>query len=458
MLLQLLKKALKPRYDNRLIGNEFAGLEPDPNAALIAARANTRHRLERLLVEQRAQANESGLTTALLYSLVSLCFQLDRDEECEQWIHVGLANIPDDPPLLSNLAGLRMTHGQHEQAEEILRHALKGAPTERSLRFSLTMVLMAQGKYPEAHQLFASRLIGPPRLGPKTRSLQRWRGESLQGRSLLLWSDWGGFGDDIAYIRFALAIRERYGPAKIHAAVPGPLVGLFAAQPWLDEVTPLDEPCAADFQCPMIDAYAMMCSAGEALPTWQRYLQAPEKELRFWSAGLANENRLKVGLVWSGSVGQTGDYTSDRLNKHIPAEAMQGLRSWPGVAFVSLQKGGFGGSAARVLPQLEVLDATDELDDFASTAALISQLDLVVAVDTSVAHLAGAIGVPTLVLLKKSGSSYFPAGRQDTPWYPSTRSSWQHVHGDWSEPVRVACEVIQRMARGMSWPACFDDS
>jgi len=108
-----------------------------------------------------------------------------------------------------------------------------------------------------------------------------------------------------------------------------------------------------------------------------------------------------------------------------------------------------------MLPGAEAIDDTDALGDFADTAALISQLDLVVAVDTAVAHLAGALGIPVLLLLKKSSAHFWLEERGDSPWYPSLRIARQPVHGDWATPMMQVRATLERMAAGTPWPICF---
>ncbi len=422
-------------------------------AAHLAQRARYEGRYARL--EQ--QLRQEGASLDGLLELGHLAYELDRDAEAEQVLKQALQLDPDNPVANCGLGLVVFTHGRLAESEGYLRRALIGAPNDRSARFALAMTLMGRGNYPEGYRMFDSRRDGPSRLGAKIEPLPAWRGEPLAGKTLVLWSDWGGFGDEIAYIRYARAIRERYAPARIIAAVPRPLVRLYSGQPGIDNAVAITDGAAADCQCTMIDAVGVLGTTVNSVPSWPSYLQAADADLRFWQGQLAGEPRLKVGLVWSGGAGAgDGVSTTARLEKNLTAAALASLAGITGVVLVSLQKGGHVAKLAELLPGAAVIDDTDALGDFADTAALLRQLDLVVAVDTAVAHLAGALGRPTLLLLKRSGGYFWPEGRGDTPWYPSMRLLRQHAHGDWSQVMPRVREVMARMAAGAPWPGCFD--
>jgi tetratricopeptide (TPR) repeat protein len=425
-------------------------------AAGQAQRARYQGRYDKLRQELDQGA---GPTLERWLELGHLGYELDRDAEAEHALRQALLLDPDDPVANCGLGMIVFTHGRHAESEAFLRRALIRAPNDRSARFALAMTLLGLGQYPEGYRLLAARRDGPTRLGAKIEPLPAWRGEPLVGKTLVLWSDWGGFGDEIAYIRYARAIRERYAQARIVAAVPRPLVRLFGAQPYIDEAVAVTDGASADYQCAMIEAVSVLGTTVATVPSWPHYLQAAAADLQFWQTQLAEEPRLKVGLVWSGGAGESdGVSTTSRLDKHLAAGDLAPLAGLEGAVLVSLQKGGHAGKLADLLPGVAVIDDTDALADFADTAALIRQLDLVVAVDTAVAHLAGALGQPTLLLLKKSGGYFWPEGRNDTPWYPSMRLLRQHAHGDWSQVMQRVHAVVTRMAAGTPWPACFDQA
>lgn len=440
-----------------------AAAAPDPSAARHAARMQAYH-AQRALYEARyaelvRQLPDPCEQIEPLLEIGHLCYQLDRDVEGEAVLLRALALDPANPVALCGLGLLLQTYGRFAESEHYLRRALAVAPDERSIRYGLAMALMSRGNYPEGYALFAARLAGPVKQGAQIAALPAWRGEALEGKTLVLWSDWGGFGDDLAFVRYARAIRERVRPARIIVAAPRPLVRLFAGQPYIDAAISLQDSAAADLQCSFIEAARVMDITVDSVPAWPAYLQAPAPETGYWRTQLANQPRPLVGLAWSGGAGEAGsEMTTGRLDKHLDAGNLAELRGLPGIRFVSLQKGAHTGRIADMLPDTDAIDDTESLGDFADTAALVSQLDLVVAVDTAVAHLAGALGRPVLLVLKKSSAHFWLEERSDSPWYPSMRIARQQVHGDWSQPMARVRATLERMAAGTPWPACFDQA
>lgn len=396
-------------------------------------------------------------TLALLMQFAHACYVMERDDECERALQRALVLEPDSAEAHYAYALLLYSQARLAEAEAQLRPALARAPGDRNVRFTLAMVLLGRNQYPEGYELFRSRLDGPSRSAPHIVALPVWQGEPLQGKTLLLWGDWGGFGDDLAYVRYARAIRESRTPARIIVAVPRPLVRLYAAQPYIDEAVDLATPVTADYRCALIDAGNAFGATYETLPTWPAYLAAPQNEARYWRGQLQAEQRLKVGLVWtSTSVPPVEFDWVGRFDKHIPNSLLARLGGVPGVVFYSLQKGEGVPPAADLLPGEAVVDVTEDLNDFADTAALIEQLDLVIAIDTGVGHLAGALGVPTLLLVKRSRGYFWPEGREDTPWYPSVRMIVQPAMRDWVSVMDRARDVLARRASGVPWPRCFE--
>jgi ADP-heptose:LPS heptosyltransferase len=195
------------------------------------------------------------------------------------------------------------------------------------------------------------------------------------------------------------------------------------------------------------------------LPHWPAYLEPPAAELRYWQERLRGEKRLKVGLVWtSTSVPPVEMGWVGRSDKHLPNEALAALAGIPKVVFVSLQKGANSPPAAALLPNSAVIDDTEDLGDFADTAALLRQLDIVVAIDTAVGHLAGAVGVPTLLLVKRGRGYFWPEEREDTPWYPSMRMVVQPRLRDWQSVLARVRATLEKRAAGVPWPQCFDQN
>lgn len=405
----------------------------------------------------REPARAAGASFDTLMDFAQACFDLELDAECEQAISRALALDPASVRAHYAMSLLTSCLARFDEAEAHLRQALARAPADLDVRLSLALVLLCRNSYTEGYELFRGRTASLPGSAPPVAALPAWAGEPLAGKTLVLWSDWGGLGDDLGYARFARSIRETHRPARLIVAVPRPLVRLLAAQPYVDEAVERSQQVDADFQCGLIEAARVLGTTFETLPSWPSYLEAPEADLRYWRANLQNERRLKVGLVWnSTSVPPVEAGGVGRADKHLPDHALAALRGVPGVVFVSLQKGAGIAKAADLLPGEAVIDDTEDLNDLADTAALILQLDLVITIDTSVAHLAGALGVPALVLLKIGLAHFWPQGRSDTPWYPSVRMIPQPRVREWGPVLARARAVLERRAAGVPWPACFD--
>ncbi len=176
---------------------------------------------------------------------------------------------------------------------------------------------------------------------------------------------------------------------------------------------------AFDLHCPITSLPLAFETRLDTIPSGLGYLPQPEQaRQQMWEARLSerlgNDSRLRVGLVWSGNPSHVNDH-----NRSIPLRMLSGLFG-ADAAFVSLQKNPKPDDAV-ILEQAGVIDLTAQLTDFAETAALLSQLDLVITVDTSVAHLAGALGRPTWILLPYLPDWRWLLGRDDSPWYPTVR-------------------------------------
>jgi hypothetical protein len=180
---------------------------------------------------------------------------------------------------------------------------------------------------------------------------------------------------------------------------------------------------------------------GPGIPWDGPYIRADPARVEQWRAFVAEDARLKVGLAWAGRP-QQGD---DR-KRSIALSMLAPLARSRGVAFYSLQKGPPAAQTAAPPPGMQLVDPGARLRDFADTAALVSHLDLVVTIDTSVAHLAGAMGRPTWVLLTRVPDWRYQLERADTPWYPAMRLFRQHADGEWADAIARVAGALEALA------------
>jgi tetratricopeptide (TPR) repeat protein len=259
-----------------------------------------------------------------------------------------------------------------------------------------------------------------------------WLGkESIDGKTILVFEDEGA-GDTIQFVRYVPMLTAR--GARVILSVTDPVIPLLAGMPGVAQcvsrsVKPLP---AFDLHCPITSLPLAFQTRLDTIPSGLGYLPQPEEaRQQIWEARLSERlgnDKLRVGLVWSGNPKHVNDH-----NRSIPLRMLLRLLD-ADAAFVSLQKGPKPEDAV-VLEQAGIIDLTAHLADFAETAALISRLDLVITVDTSVAHLAGALGRPTWILLPYSPDWRWLLNREDSPWYPTVRLFRQDATRDYGSVV-----------------------
>ena len=274
----------------------------------------------------------------------------------------------------------------------------------------------------------------------------RWTGEDLRGGTLLLHAE-QGFGDSIQFCRFVPLAARR---ARILLSVPQPLVRLFSS---LADVAEFVRPGQAvphfDRYCSLMSLPRIFSTTLETIPADTPYLAADAGAREAWCRRLAPLPGIRVGLVWAG--GARSDQEEPPAfdgRRSMTLDAMAPLAGIAGISFVSLQKGAPAAQAAQPPQGMALHDFTSELRDFADTAALIDTLDLVISVDTSVAHLAGALGKPVWLLNRFDTCWRWLHDRDDSPWYPQLRQFRQPSPGDWNSVIRGTGDALQRLAAG----------
>ncbi|HET6252062.1 MAG TPA: tetratricopeptide repeat-containing glycosyltransferase family protein [Tepidisphaeraceae bacterium] len=264
----------------------------------------------------------------------------------------------------------------------------------------------------------------------------RWTGQDISGKTILIHTE-QGYGDAAQFVRYAPLLAER--GAKVIFLCQAPLQRLMKHAQGVAEVfsTPADLP-PFDVQCPMMSLPLHFNTRVNTIPANVPYLRADPDLVQAWAMKLANNSgRLKVGLGWAGSPTNKNDqFRSVALQQLAPLTRA-------GATFYSLQKGPASAQAANPPAGMELIDNTNDLSDFADTAAMISQLDLVITVDTAIAHIAGAMGKPAWVLIASEQDWRWLLKRDDTPWYPTLRLFRQTTPGQWPD-------VIERVAGALA--------
>jgi len=251
-----------------------------------------------------------------------------------------------------------------------------------------------------------------------------WLGrEAIAGKTILLHSE-QGLGDTIQFCRYVPLVAARGARVifEVQKSLHALLSGLEGAAQVIAKGSPLP---AFDLHCPLLSLPLAFDTRPETIPSENAYLRAPAQQSRVWQTRLAEKAQPRVGLVWSGNPGHERD-----RERSIALRALLPLLDAK-ATFVSLQKEMRAEDAVVLEERGDILPVGEELGDFSDTAALLSQLDLVISVDTSVAHLAGALGKPVWILLTRFPDFRWLLDRDDSPWYPSARLYRQDVTCSW---------------------------
>ena len=269
-----------------------------------------------------------------------------------------------------------------------------------------------------------------------------WAGQELLGQTILLHVE-QGFGDVIQFVRYAAKVKAL--GATVLLRVARPMKTLMQGIQGVDRVLDRDEVIPEyHFYINLLSLPRIFATGLETIPADIPYIRADSERAKRWLTRLREDDALKVGLVWAGNAVHPNDrFRSMDLSMLGPILQVAGVR------FVSLQKGPAAEMAGMVPKQADWLDIGRELEDFSDTAAVISQLDLVICVDTAVAHLAGALGKPVWVMVAQPADFRWLEGREDSPWYPTMRLFRQSQRDDWTEVIeRVRAALEERVREG----------
>jgi len=308
------------------------------------------------------------------------------------------------------------------------------------------MLLLLLGNLREGLPLFEWRQRDPNQPGTKLPLAGApWLGESsIAGKTILLHCE-QGYGDMIQFCRYA-AIATESG-ARVILAVQPPLVDLMATTPGASFVLSENDPLPHyDLHCPILSLPLAFGTTVETIPAGVPYLRAEPRAVAMWHDRISTPGQLRVGLVWAGGsrVGNADMVTIDQ-RRSLPLAALAPLARVPGCAFFSLQTGAASRQAAQPPAGMVLHDHTASLGTFADTAALIETLDLVIGVDTAVAHLAGAMGKPVWMLNRFDTDWRWMLERDDSPWYPTMRLFRQPSPGDWNSVVTAVTEALRTL-------------
>ncbi len=364
-------------------------------------------------------------------------------EDALEYYHKALELLPDFVEAINNLGRTFLEKGAVEDAIACYRRVIYLSPEHASAHLNLSLALLLVGdlenglaeyewrwKIKEFQTGHSSFLTGPDNTVSAREYRPLWDGSDLQGKTILLHAE-QGLGDSLQFVRYAAMVKNKGG--RVIVGCYPQLNRLFATVDGIDLLIVKGEPIPAfDVQVPMLSLPYILGTTLETIPKNTAYLKAPA-DCKF---GLLPDRKFKVGIVWAGNPKHRKN-----MQRSCSLSAFFPLLDVSGVSFYSLQKE-LSEADRALLHQTSIVDLSVQFGDLADTAAAIAQLDLVITVDTAVAHLAGALGKPVWILLAFSPDWRWLLEREDSPWYPTARLFRQSQRGDWKG-------VFERVAQAL---------
>jgi tetratricopeptide (TPR) repeat protein len=365
---------------------------------------------------------------------------LDRNEDALASYDQALAIHPDLAEVLSNRGLALQELGRFEEALASHARAVAAKPELPQANFNEGLCRLLVGDLKRGWEQYEWRWKVPPLRPLRHAAKPLWQGEpDIAGKTILLHAE-QGLGDAIHFCRYATLVHER--GATVFLELQAPLKSLLASVRGVARVIGRDDPTPDfDIHAPLLGVPRFFGTSWEQIPAAVPYLSAEPAAIARWREKLNAGPELKVGVAWSGNPKQGGD-----RKRSIPIERLLPMLSVPGIRWYGLQVGERAADLARLPPGM-VSDLSPELSDFAETAAVMANLDLVIGVDTSVAHFAGALGRPGWIMLAFVPAWQWLLDREDSPWYPTLRLFRQPRPGDWESVVARVTAELERLRR-----------
>ena len=416
----------------------FASRRTMPNFSIGAAWrfSNSAGRTTRWCLERSLAADPGHLDALGNYGNALL--KLNRPAEALAAYERALTTRPENAQLLTNRAvALRRLDRPHEALMSASR-ALVSRPDFAQARFVESVARLTLGDFSAGWRGYEARWsVGLLASQRRSFTAPLWLGrESLEGKTILLHAE-QGFGDTIQFVRYARQVAAR-GAKTIIVEVQRELARLLLQMTGIDVVVARGDVLPPfDCHCPLLSLPLALATDPATIPADIPYIAARDYDVRLWRERLPQRRPL-VGLAWSGARAHDND-----LNRSLRLETLSPLFNLPDVTFVSLQHPVREEDEVFLRSRADVSQIGGEFRDFADTAAVVAALDAVISADTAVAHLAGAMGKPLLLLLPFAADFRWLRERQDSPWYPTARLFRQPRFGDWDSVIETLRQELQ---------------
>jgi tetratricopeptide (TPR) repeat protein len=365
-------------------------------------------------------------------NLANTLTKLGNMPEAHKNYDVALQVSPENPNYWANKAAAFQAENKIDDALSAVEKALNIQPDHADATWNRAIARLISGDLAAGFTDYEARWRLPEFKRRKIDSLL-WQGESLAGKTLLLYSE-QGFGDTLQFIRY-VSLLAAQNPKAIYLETHEPLRNLLSQTTEISQIYVRGEALPkSDYHLPIMGLAHLCGTTLATIPRASPYLNAPTDKIATFSIDSDSETKLKIGLVWAGRP----THKNDR-NRSLSLSSLKPVTENKRVQFYSLQ---LGEAQNDLAAQSAIIDKSSYLTDFAATATLINQLDLVITVDTAVAHLAGALGAKCWVLLPFAPDWRWFLDRNDSPWYPSLTLFRQSNPGEW-EPV--IAEIAQAL-------------
>jgi tetratricopeptide (TPR) repeat protein len=454
-----------------LAGNTSSSQDADAHYNLGLA-LKAQGKLEEAVASYRKAIALNADHVFALTSLAEVLREQDQFDEAMLHLRKALTLDPDSPAIYTSLGLTSHEQGNLEAAIAYLNKVVESNPEDAYAHSNLAAVLWTQGQveaaiasyqtaiqlkpdYAEAHLCLSQSLIviGDWQNGfaeyewrwrtkdwaPLSFPQPVWDGSRLTGETILLHTE-GGFGDIIQFIRYAPLVSEKGG--QVVVSCPASLQLLLATVAGIQQIVVSGEDLP-EFQIhvPLLSLPHLLKTTLENVPAQIPYVTPPKSGLKL---ELFPGTQFKVGIVWATGYNPRRDLLKNHQTRSAAITAFSQFLDIPGISFYSLQVGHNAADINQLDKKYRIQDLSSEVKDFADTAALVAQMDLVISVDTAVIHLAGALGKPVWVLLSRPHDWRWLLDREDTPWYPTMRLFRQTTSGDWAGAIDRVTQELKR--------------
>lgn len=365
-------------------------------------------------------------------NLANTLTRLGKLEDAQDHYDKALEKEPENPDFWANKAAAFQAQNDIAACLKACEKALKINPNHADARWNRAMARLISGDLAGGFADYQARWA-LPEFSRRSLPAAEWAGEDLAGKSILLHSE-QGFGDTLQFIRYA-ALLKAQKPTAIYLETPAPLCRLLAPMAALTDVFKQGETLPkTDYHAPLLSLPYLCKTTLDTVLATLPYLYAP-RDIADFPGGIDNETMTNIGLVWAGRPSHKND-----RNRTLSFKSLLPLFNVNNTQFFSLQ---LGDAQKELSASAKVIDISGYLEDFAATAALIEPLDLIITVDTALAHLAGAMGKKCWVMLPFAPDWRWLLDRDESPWYPSLTLFRQPRPGDWATVIQHITEKLR---------------